>query len=114
MNTTKSIRCAVVRHRWQPTPVAGMNERICLDCRSFRFDATIHPDHKARSETVSASGPAAYRSSLTVESAAEGSTAVCLSMVVRGGSTAVVTGKCCPQARLSLGRQRLEGHALAA
>ena len=36
-----------------------MNERICLDCRSFRFDATIHPDHEARSETVSASGPAA-------------------------------------------------------
>jgi hypothetical protein len=56
MNTNKSIRCAIGRHRWQPTPVAGMHERICVDCGSARFDASIHPDHEARSAAVSASG----------------------------------------------------------
>ena len=61
MNTNKSVRCVIGRHRWQPTPVAGMHERICLDCGSSRFDAAIHPDHVARSETVSASAPAPAR-----------------------------------------------------
>ena len=56
MNTNKSIKCAIGRHRWQPTPVAGMHEWICVDCGSARFDASIHPDHEARSGAVSASG----------------------------------------------------------
>ena len=58
MNTNKSIRCTIGRHRWQPTPVAGMHERICVDCGSPRFDASIHPNHAARSGAVSALGPA--------------------------------------------------------
>jgi hypothetical protein len=56
MNTNKSIRCTFGRHRWQPTSVAGMHERICLECGSARFDASIHPDHEARSVAVSSSG----------------------------------------------------------
>jgi hypothetical protein len=51
MKTNKSIRCAVGRHRWQPTPVAGMHERICVDCGSSRFDASIHPAHEASNGT---------------------------------------------------------------
>ena len=58
MNTNKSIRCAVGRHRWQPTPIAGMHERICVECGSTRFDASIHPIHEARTGAVTASGPA--------------------------------------------------------
>ena len=61
MNTNKSIRCAIGRHRWQPTPIAGMHERICLDCGSPRFDASIHPDREAGSGAVSASVPAPAR-----------------------------------------------------
>ena len=57
MNTTKSIRCAIGRHRWQPTPVAGMHERTCVDCGSSRFDASVHPAHEARSGGFRASGP---------------------------------------------------------
>ena len=57
MNTNKSIRCAIGRHRWQPNPISDMHERICVDCGSPRFDASIHPDHEAGSGTVSASGP---------------------------------------------------------
>ena len=58
MNTNKSVRCVIGRHRWQPTPVAGMHERICLNCGKSRFDASIHPDHEARSGADSPSGPA--------------------------------------------------------
>jgi len=56
MNTRKSIRCAIGRHRWQPTPVAGMHERICVDCGSPRFDASIHPKQEAGNGADSASG----------------------------------------------------------
>ncbi|WP_404387426.1 hypothetical protein [Humibacillus xanthopallidus] len=56
MNTNKSIRCAIGRHHWQPSTVDGMHERICVDCGSSRFDASIHPDHEARGGVVSASG----------------------------------------------------------
>ena len=53
MNTSKSFRCAIGRHCWQPTPVAGMHERICIDCGRSRFDASIHPAHEACSGVVS-------------------------------------------------------------
>ena len=56
MNTNKRMRCAIGRHRWQPTSVAGMHERICVDCGSSRFDASIHPNHESRSGAVSAWG----------------------------------------------------------
>ncbi|WP_156415569.1 hypothetical protein [Terrabacter sp. Soil811] len=48
MNTTKSISCNIGRHHWQPTPVAGMHEQVCVHCGSHRFNASIHPDHDAR------------------------------------------------------------------
>ena len=56
MNTNKSIKCAIGRHHWQPTPVAGMHERICLNCGKSRFDASIHPDHEAPSAAANPSG----------------------------------------------------------
>ena len=57
MNTTQSIRCTIGRHHWQPTPIAGMHERVCVHCGSHRFDASIHADHSARDgRAVSASG----------------------------------------------------------
>ena len=64
MNTNKSIRCTIGRHHWQPTAVAGMHERICVDCGSARFDASIHPDHEAHGVAVSVSGlaPAVFLS----------------------------------------------------
>lgn len=64
MNTNKSIRCTIGRHHWQPTTVAGMHERICVDCGRPRFDASIHPDHETRGGAVSAPGlaPAAFLS----------------------------------------------------
>lgn len=64
MNSNKSIRCTIGRHHWQPTTVAGMHERICVDCGRPRFDASIHPDHETRGGGVSAPGlaPAAFLS----------------------------------------------------
>jgi hypothetical protein len=58
MNTTKSIRCTIGRHRWQPTPAAGMHERVCVNCGSHRFDASIHADHYAGGGAISPAGPA--------------------------------------------------------
>jgi hypothetical protein len=57
MNTTKSIRCTIGRHHWQPTRVAGMHERVCADCGSHRFDASIHEDHQAGGGAISPAGP---------------------------------------------------------
>ena len=95
MNTNKSIRCAIGRHRWQPTPVAGMHERICLDCGSARFDASIHPDHEAPSAAVSASGLALAHSvsdgGFGGAFAAEGSAAVLPDHGRAQWPTAVVT-----------------------
>ena len=48
MNTKKSLRCTIGRHRWQPTTVAGMRERICVLCGRNHFDASVHPDRSAR------------------------------------------------------------------
>jgi hypothetical protein len=48
MNTKKSLRCTIGRHRWQPTTVAGMRERICVRCGRNHFDASVHPDCGSR------------------------------------------------------------------
>ena len=57
MNTTKSMSCTIGRHHWQPTPVAGMHEQVCVHCGAHRFNASIHPDHDAHDgEAVIASG----------------------------------------------------------
>ena len=100
MNTNKSIKCAIGRHHWQPTPVAGMHERICLDCGSARFDASIHPNHEARSAAVSASGLPSHTPSLTVDSAVEGSRRrvrrrFCLTTIVREADRCRDLGWCC-------------------
>jgi len=50
MNTKTSLRCTIGRHRWQPTTVAGMRERICVHCGRSRFDASVHPDFNARKD----------------------------------------------------------------
>jgi hypothetical protein len=48
MNTRKSMRCTIGRHRWQPTAVAGMRERICVLCGRNHFDPSVHPDRESR------------------------------------------------------------------
>ncbi len=47
MDTNKSKRCTIGWHRWEPTTVTGMRERICVHCGRNRFDASVHPDREA-------------------------------------------------------------------